>query len=271
MGIPQVVSTHQLSTGPRDQHLGVSNLTDLNSGKLQQICLNHLDSSGFEINQRHDFEEIEEQLPGLNKFLTPTTSVTPSMSVAMNDFTEASAFWLTMEKAGKLVAVMAMRLDRLGRESISEFFCRAYSRHYPTNQGVSVSDHIPQVVRQITGDIVYMGDLFFAKEIRGSRANLMCFVHLAHALCFAKWQHDWTYAFHHREDVLSGYTDRYGFNNRWPGAQIWTDPPSYRSNSEFLSVISREEFEQKSAYYASNPALLVQEDPRALSRAKAKS
>ena len=238
-------------------------MTDLNAGKLQQVCLNHLDRSGFITEQRHDFDAVERALHAIGKpFITPT------MSATMNDFTEGSAFWLTMKKEGQLVAVMAMRLDHLGRQSIGEFFCKAYSRHYPTDSGPSVAATIPQVVRQITGDVVYMGDLFFAESIRGDRANLMCFVHLAHALCFNKWRHDWTYAFHKREDVLSGYADRYGFNNRWPGAQIWADPPGYRSSTEFLSVISREEFEQKSAYYAANPELLIQADPRALSRAK---
>lgn len=199
------------------------------------------------------------------------TLISPTLRSDMNDFTEAQTFWLSMKMDDAPVAVMGMRLDVLGRDSVDAFWERAFARQYLSAAGTQVTLQLPQVVRMVQGKIVYMGDLFFAQKIRGSRPNLMCFVHLAHALCFLKWKHDWTYAFHRREDVLSGYSDRYGFNNRWPGAQMWINPPDYRSEEEYLSVMSREEFEQKAYYYARHPDLLSREDPRSRSTAEPKN
>lgn len=230
---------------------------ELEMMKLGAICLAQLERLGYTVEQSCDFQGIAKEIPDIGKAL-----ISPTMSFQINDFTEENAFWIVLRKSSQLVAVMAMRIDRIGRGSVDRFWSEAYSRHYPTEKGVSVSAHVPVAVRQLTGDLVYMGDLHFREEDRKYRPTLMCFVHLAHALCFTKWRHDWTYAFHRREDVLRGYADRYGFNNRWPGAQIWTDPPSYRSSSEFLSVISREEFEQKAAYYARFPDELTRPDPR---------
>jgi len=241
-------------------------MAELDICKLSAACLSYLEDREFTVEETADYVQLERQLPRIGKKL-----VSPTMKASKNDFTEAQAYWLTMHDQSGLVAVMGMRLDALGRESVDAFWQRAFSRHYRSKEGTKAELNLPQAVRMISGRIVYMGDLYFAPEIRGDRATLMSYLHLAHALCFLKWQHDWTYAFHRREDVLSGYADRYGFNNRWPGAQLWTNPPDYRSDEEYLSVLSREEFEQKASYYARNPHLLSQADPRAVSRAKRKN
>lgn len=237
-------------------------MPELDICKLSGICLQYLEDQGFVVAETADYAGLEQQLPNIGKHL-----VSPTLRADFNDFSEARAFWLTLSRDGELVGLMGMRLDDLGREAVDGFWQRAFERQYKSAAGTHVKLELPQVVRTIKGRIVYMGDLYFAKKIRGNRPNLMCYLHLAHAVCFLKWQHDWTYAFHRREDVLSGYADRYGFNNRWPGAQLWTNPPDYRSGEEYLSVLSREEFEQKASYYARHPDLLTRADPRALSKA----
>jgi len=241
-------------------------MPELDICKLARNCLDYLEDAGFVVAETTDYSTLEQALPDIGKHL-----VSPTLRADLNDFSEARAFWLTLSIDTELVAVMGMRLDDLGRDAVDSFWQRAFARHYKSEVGTNVTLELPQVVRMIKGRIVYMGDLYFAKKVRGSRPNLMCYLHLAHALCFLKWQHDWTYAFHRREDVLSGYSDRYGFNNRWPGAQLWTNPPDYRSGEEYLSVLSREEFEQKASYYARYPELLTRADPRALSTAEQNS
>jgi len=241
-------------------------MTELEIVKLAQICLVHLERRGFSVGASSKFEALEAQMPELGKSL-----ISPTMRLSENDFTSANAFWISLTIKDELVGVMGMRLDDLGSDDVDTFWERAFERHYRNSPAVKIRLELPQVVRLVRGRIVYMGDLFFAPKIRGDRPNLMSFVHLAHCLCFLKWRHDWTYAFHRREDVLSGYSDRYGFNNRWPGAQMWVNPPDYRSAQEYLSVLSREEFEQKAAYYARNPDLLTQADPRAKSKEVPKS
>ncbi len=230
---------------------------DLDIAKLKAVCIDHLEDLGFDLGQSWDFSTIETETVDLGK-----SFVTPNLSSHFHDLTEGDSFWLTMHRNGELKAVMGMHLQNLGGQTFSRFLKSSYKRLYPSQEDDVVTGHAEQVDRLIRGQICYMGDLFFEASIRGSRSQLMCFVHLAHALCFDKWHHDWTYAFHRREDVLSGYADRYGFANRWPGFQKWTAPPPYRSSSEYLSTISREEFEQRAVYYAQNPWELLEEDPK---------
>ena len=87
----------------------------------------------------------------------------------------------------------------------------------------------------------------------------MCFVQLMIALSFQKWATaNWLYAFHRAADVLSGRADQYGFGNRWPRAQVWNDPPKYRSDSEFLSTLTGADLDVRAATFADAPEVLFE-------------
>ncbi len=217
--------------------------------KFGAMCLETLEIDGLTPESTDPSPELEDEARRIGK-----AYVTPTLSALVNDFTNTSSFWITLRESGELRAVMGMRYDQLGSEPVSSYWKRAYKRQY----GAELEGH-PQILPDLlSGNMVYMGDLFFHPDIRGSQARLMSFVHLAHIQCFQKWPDaNYIYAFHHRRDVLRGKTDQYGFNNRIPNPQIWKGGPNYRSAHEYLAILSREEFNQKVEYYVKYPDVFL--------------
>jgi hypothetical protein len=212
-----------------------------------------LEKQGYVVSTTSRLEDFGPELEAMGKM-----SVSQHLSALMHDFTEQSAFCIALRFEGELVAVMGLRYDDLGRGSITDYWQSAYSRLYPRKSGTAVVAQVGEALHSIHGRVVYMGDLFFKEQFRGHGPSLTGFVHLAHALAWIKWKPDWTYAFHTRKDVLRGHTDKYGFNNRYPGVLAWLDPDGWRSETEFLATISRAEFEQKADFYARHPDLLLE-------------
>lgn len=223
--------------------------------KLQRECISLLESRGYEIIVERHFGPVRNELGGIGK-----TILTPNLDPLQNDFTTENAFCLTLRHGADLVAVVGVRLDRVGAESADRFWAQCYSRLYPTNaKRGAVTPQASDLLYNIKGKIAYIGDLHFRPESRGHLPTLMCFVHYAHTLSYGNWRPDWIYSFQRRADVLKGYTDKYGFNNRHAGALVWNDPPSYRSSSEYLATLSRVELERLAEYYSEFPELLVSE------------
>lgn len=224
-------------------------MNPLSLTKFGSLCLDTLEIDGLKTELVRPNVEIENEAKRIGKEF-----VTPTLSSTKNDFTYESSFWITLRKHGELRAVMGMRYDQLGTEPISQYWTRAYKRQY----GAQVSDHPKFLSELLRGNLVYMGDLFFHPEIRGSQPRLMSFVHLAHCLCFIQWKEaQYIYAFHRRADVLRGKTDQYGFGNRVLNPQAWTGGPDYRSSHEYLAILTRSEFFQKVEYYVQFPDVFL--------------
>lgn len=228
---------------------------------LQATCLGLLEEQGYAVIIERSFAPIQDELPAFGK-----TILTPNLDPAQNDFTSANHFCLTLRKSDELAAVVAVRLDRTGNDSIDRFWADNYTRLYPTKDGKgAVSPEPTEILRGISGDIAYIGDLFIKDKFRGYMPTLMCFVLYAHSISYAQWKPDWIYSFQRRADVLAGRTDQYSFNSRHPGILVWNDPPDYRSSTEYLATLSRREFERLASVYSEHPELLVF-DPRSGSR-----
>jgi hypothetical protein len=224
-------------------------MNPLSITKFSATCLSYLEKDGMAVEFVRPSKDIEDEAKSIGKEF-----VTPTLSSAMNTFTYESSFWITLREAGQLRAVMGMRYDELGSEPIGRYWQRAYKRQYKAD----VFGHLDILTEMVGGNLVYMGDLFFHPDIRGSSARLMSFVHLAHCLCFIQWkQADYIYAFHRRADVLRGKTDQYGFGNRIPNPLIWKGGPAYRSSHEYLAILSRSEFDQKAEYYSRFPSVFL--------------
>lgn len=222
---------------------------------LQYNCLSLLEGDGYELVVEPSFEAVRDELAGIQKRI-----LTPNLDPRRNDFTSENAYCLTMRMGVDLAAVVGVRHDVVGCESVLEFWRSSYSRLYPTEHaGGAVTPQGADLLRSIHGGLCYIGDLHIAPEHRGSTQRLMCFVHYAHCLSYLKWRPDWIYSFQRREDVLRGYTDRYGFNGRHAGALFWNDPPQYRSSAEYLATLNRAEFLRLASYYARFPERLVQD------------
>lgn len=221
---------------------------ELDLAKVITVCVNTLEDRGYDIAQSADFAGLEAELPEIRK-----TIISPNFLYRGNDFSDGNAYWLTLRTDGKLAAVIGARIEHLGDQGLGAYLHNSLRRMYAPSAERVVQNQAP-IFDQIRGDVVYFGDLFIKEENRGSRSVLMCFVHLHQALSFMKWPSaDWIYAFHAAADVLRGKADQYGFGNRWPIAQAWVDPPSFRSSSEYLSTIARGDFQKRMHQLAEEP------------------
>lgn len=234
-----------------------ASMIELETFQLAKVCINTLEDRGLEVLQTADFAYVEAQLGQLGKSL-----LSPNFQHALNDFSDANAFWLILRLDADPIAVIGARLDRTGRLGLGPFLRNSLNRLYPLEDEVAILQQ-SEAFSMITGDVIYFGDLFIRPENRGSRPVLMCFVHLLQALAFTKWPTaDWIYAFHRASDVLDGRADQYGFGNRWPRAQVWASPPGYRSSSEYLSTIYRKHFEIRAHDLSDDPSILVDWEDR---------
>lgn len=240
-----------------EQRRGQRAMIELNAGQLIKTCINTLEDRGYDIQQSSDFGSLEPAMLAIGKGL-----ISPNFTSSQNDFSDANAHWLSLWDGDDLVAVLGARLDNAGEDGLAALVARSLTRLYAGGKGTAVTKQTA-AFDQFKGEVIYFGDLFIPKHRRGSRPVLMCFVHLMHALSFQRWPSaTCVYAFHRAEDVLKGRADQYGFGNRWPRAQVWTNPPDYRSDHEYLSTLTRKDFDIRAATFADAPELLFDWDEK---------
>lgn len=195
-----------------------------------------LASKGLSVEEVTQISDIPELVRQAEKpYLTPLSSP------AFNDFTEKNVLWLVARRDGVPVYLGCARLEDLGTEAVGSFWRRVFARVYGDGQTEKISDVRENVDRSIGGRLVYFGDLYVSAAGRGDRAALRAFVALGHAAVSLKWDPDWTYCFVRERDALRGAALMYGFGQVMPRPFRWIDPPSPRTNSEWLAVLAKGE------------------------------
>lgn len=233
-------------------------LPDLSEFELSEfisICRDHLALSGYTTQQVPLLTPaLEEEILAAGK-----PFISPNFSTRLSDFTHENGFWVTLRHEGRLVGTVAARVDRIGHEAFGDYLERVFSKQYPMEDGPSVKAALPGVLAGVHGDIVYMGDMYFHPEHRGNIAKTICFVRAAFGAVFMKWQSvGMLFAFQRYADDLAGKVAQYGFcSGQYQGVIEWRDPPDWRSSTEVLSVLEREEFMRRAGIVLRNPYLIT--------------
>ncbi len=166
--------------------------------------------------------------------------LTPFSSPDHNDFTDQNCIWLCGFDADGPVMLGAARLEDLGGEKLDSYWPRIFKRAYPDGSTARIGSISPVISDVVGGRLVYFGDLFVAKRLRGARGNLQAFTAIGHLLCSLKWEPEWIYCFLRNRDAARGAGLTYGFSwierapYRWLG-----EPPAGRSNDECAAFLSR--------------------------------
>lgn len=197
-------------------------------------CYQDLASRGVVVEQISEYDRVQEVAEMMGKpYLTPVNSP------AWHDFHRSNCIWL-VGWADEVPAYFGIsRLEDLQGEGLRSYWPRAMRRLYGRGSDVieSVSDTVDS---HMTGRLVYFGDLFVNSSCRSaSLAGLRAFTALGHLAVSQKWDPDFTYCLVRERDILRGAAANYGFNHVLPSPMRWIDPPSPRSNSEWLAYISR--------------------------------
>lgn len=193
----------------------------------------YLEGKGIEVEELADLNAVNSIIQTAGK-----DYLTPYNSPFENDFTHNNALWLVARKNGIPAFVGCARLEDLGGESVSKYWKRLFVRHHGAQ--ASISGVRPEVDRELTGRLVYFGDLYVSDVARGSRDALRAFVALGHLAVSLKWSPDWVYCFIRERDVLRGAAALYGFTRQYGLAFDWDGaPPSPRNGTEVLVAVPR--------------------------------
>lgn len=210
-------------------------------------CANVLESKGYRITEEVAEGPFIEEMAGIGK-------VAPSAPLRRDttDLTGTSSYWLALRRGDDLVGTVAARVDDV--DDFEDFAERGLRRYWLTDPESQVSVTLPEHLRRMRGQLVYMGDMFFRKGESGDREKTFCFVHAAHCLTFVKWPRaTMAYAFLRAADGLVKCGE-YGFTSgiHYDVAE-WVNPPTYRSSRECLAMITRADFESNMAALIRRP------------------
>jgi len=206
--------------------------------KVWTACEIGLSNKGYKLEQVESFDQVPDVMEALNK-----KTITPMLSPLMHDFTEKTCAWLVLQKDGTPLAGIAMKLEDIGSETVLTYWPRAARRHYGDGKADVVLS-VAEPLKELSGRLVYYGELMVAEEIRGSMRTLGYFARAALAFGGIKWDPDWHYAFLRPPHAERGAGVRYGFTRQIPGAQKWIEPaPEHRSSDEVCVALPRGEWE----------------------------
>lgn len=221
----------------------------LNLMKLSATCVQSLEDKGITVEESSDFEACEARMQAIGK-----KTVTPMISSQHNDLSKDHAGWLILQKDGVDIAGVAARHDTLTSETLSSFWARSYGRLYRNDGQLCNATPIARPHDEISGQVVYMGEFFIAKQMRGSRHLLSLYTHLLFTYCQLRWQPDWLYAFIRADDARLGYATEYGFTRQYPGAHVWARIPKGRALGEYLVATPAQELRHMAAFFNDHPS-----------------
>lgn len=222
---------------------------------LSYVCLQQLRADGLELDIVSDIRNFESRMVDVGK---PPNH--PMISPKWHDFSSSEAFAIVFRKDNQDVGGVAARHLDLGEDSLAQHWATSYARLYQTGAEAPVERFSSVAKWEISGKVVYLGELFLKK---GNRDGSICWrliFHYLFVLCHLKWHPQWIYGFVRQPDVLSGKASRYGFTRQYIGPQEWKHSVGTRSSNEYLVALPRRDLLDAAAFYARHPEYLMPED-----------
>lgn len=177
---------------------------------------------GVQVEFGLDFEHLEECLEGLEK-----DKLTEHFRSDLNTYTPQNAFYIKALNGGELVALIAARFDDLGQQTLDVHLTKYWRRCYPGKAGpkVELAKQQPRFMREISGRVAYLGELWVKPEWRGKRIHEYL-VPLTTATAMQRWDPHWMYCWIRPVMWGKDYARAYGFSAVHPVGLIWEDCPA---------------------------------------------
>ena len=214
--------------------LAVVQAASLLDRKLQKI--------GLQISTSTDFEEFERVR--LNE--TCASDVSPMFDTSINKLNASNAFWISLRtKKGELGAIQAFRLDTADG-TLADWAMRWMVGLYILRSELVVPAR-PQapagsVTREISGSVVYQGELWVAKAYRDNFCSTV-FPRLGMVLCLLKWQPNAMWGLMTQKVATRGLTIRIGYPYIERGFLQWKVPPKGADKSEVVVFARKQDLE----------------------------
>jgi hypothetical protein len=223
---------------------------------MAALCQKYISENGYVLTDHTISPELAREVEAMSG-RAPISSI---LSPWENDFNNRNSFWLVMRKDGEIVGTLGARIDDINDRNVADHLTQLHNRHFARDGNSEVLSKLSSSASNITGGLVYMGDVFFDAGHRGDIAKIQCFCQYAFCLAFARWweRAHWIIALHRHKDVLAGKVAQYGFTSvSFPAAQSWISPPDGRSSTEYLSALSKEHFSRNIEHFIDYPESLI--------------
>ncbi|WP_350334591.1 hypothetical protein [Coralliovum pocilloporae] len=160
----------------------------------------------------------------------PEKRVTQQADNKFFDFTSDNGFWIgAFDGEGKCVSVQAARLDCLGRKTLSEYWNEQQPRLY----GGRIGKRHAIAADQITGRVVYHGDYWIDRSIRGGSVSVQI-AQLGYLMALINFDCDYLYGLMATKGVHVGFHSRVGYTHAVPHGTDWELEPEGISSEDWL-------------------------------------
>ncbi len=196
------------------------------------LIKDQLTASGITLATADNFAEFEAacgQIAGKEDISGPFDG-------AYFDIMPRDGLWIIGRQDGQVMHIQALRRDSLEGITLATYWTKQLAR---IHDGIPGERHAPGAF-DITGSVVYHGDLWLDPAARGKGVAPLC-CKLAHGLAMIKWAPDYIYSFMSDKLIRSGFHVRKGFAKSHPGAIDWIKPPADIDPADWLIWNSMED------------------------------
>ena len=197
--------------------------------------LGYLRSKGININVHDDFSELE-------KLDLPGKSVSAMFDRRLFDLCPGKAFWMQgIDDDGETMHVQAMRMEDLGRASLSDVLVGQLSRAFGCHNNTPAAE-ASDITKKMTGKLVYHGDVWVSKKWRGHGLG-ETFAQIALGLAMIQWHPDYVYCFVEDPVNRTGFVLREGYMHFHPLNEEWTACFPWLYQEDWLAYMSYEDLQ----------------------------
>jgi hypothetical protein len=214
--------------------LGIARLCAMLESELLEAGCRVEVSSDF-----HLLDKIKQEVRG--------DRIGPMHDADVCDFSGERAFWLRLVNSdSKIIGVQAFRCDDISTslaDWLPNYMIGVYMRRnemmVPSSDPITISS----IAQRLSGELVYKGELWLAKEVKSKRVFDL-FTRLGMLLSYMKWNPTAIWALTSELMARHGHLGRIGFTTvergflRWQWASQGVDPV------EYLAVTERSGLEQ---------------------------
>lgn len=194
-----------------------------------------LEAAGFSVYSPKNISEVPDLMAKTGRKVQSAM-----LSLANNDFTSASGEFLFLMKDGEPIAGARAKVVDLQEETFESHQRRAIQQWYGTD-----GDQLQSIARPLNGLIqgkhIYVGELEFRSEFRGSVKVTTALIRVLIASSLLKWP-DVTCAYCILPEKHRRLAVDYGFNTTVRNAFEWKGPiPGGRLHDWLVAVSSRDQ------------------------------
>lgn len=189
---------------------------------------------GCEFRISRDFAELEKQTDAMGM----SDKLTPQFSTKENTFTKTEALWIGVYRNDVCVGMVAMKMQRLGGESLIDYSRRYWKRTYKKDSitKFKLAGYQKDFMKNFTGNLVYSGEYRVRENAQHEGIGLIL-SGFAKLTCFIEWPDaDYFYLYTKDHDTKDGLVALIGMTIQIENCLNWDVCPSQAEPYWFAAI-----------------------------------